>query len=271
MRKNIEILFILLIPILTIFSFTSCQKSDDVNFEDLPVIEAYLSPGKNISVKISQKTPYEGTVDTTSTEFDHLAVYVVYGNKKYQLIPIGEGVYTDTLSVLPVFPDSIYTLQLVYHDLPVSSTTVIPLKPTDVTLSDSVISMYQIDPDDPPNSQPDPVEISWTNTDESYYLVTVECLEANLVPIIKDSVPTNDIFASQPVTNSELSIQPMMFRYFGKNRIILYHINPEYSIFFMRQASNSQSFEEPPSNIENGLGIFTGINADTLYIRIIQK
>jgi len=34
--------------------------------------------------------------------------------------------------------------------------------------------------------------------------------------------------------------------------------------------SNTQNYQEPPTNIENGLGIFTGINTDTLYIEVIQ-
>jgi|GEM_PF-3446219 len=34
--------------------------------------------------------------------------------------------------------------------------------------------------------------------------------------------------------------------------------------------NNTQSYEEPPSNIRNGLGIFTGIHAGTLYVNVIQ-
>ncbi|MFZ4523738.1 MAG: hypothetical protein ACOYNC_18695 [Bacteroidales bacterium] len=49
------------------------------------------------------------------------------------------------------------------------------------------------------------------------------------------------------------------------------YINTGYSTFFMRQASTSQSYQEPPTNIVNGLGVFTGINADTLYLKMIQQ
>jgi hypothetical protein len=128
-----------------------------------------------------------------------------------------------------------------------------------------------MDPENPSGTKPpDPVEITFANSDNSYYLTTVECIETNLVPVYKDSIPANDMFSSMPVTGTQINIQPMRIRYFGMNRIILYHINAEYSKFFMHQASTSQNYEEPPSNIGNGLGIFTGINSDTLFLNVIQ-
>ena len=132
--------------------------------------------------------------------------------------------------------------------------------------------MSQFDPDNPSfSTQPDPVTITFANASAGYYIATVLCIDTVLVPVIKDSIPANDMLASQPTTGTEIEIRPMMIRYFGVNRIILYHINPEYSTFFMRQASTSQSYQEPPTNIVNGLGIFTGVNADTLFLRVIQK
>ena len=154
-----------------------------------------------------------------------------------------------------------------YKGTEVSSTTMIPSKPTSVTQSVTFIKMSQFDPDNPTGStHPEPVIITFANIDASYYLTTVECMDTTLVPVYKDSIPANDMFSSQPVTGTEIEIQPMRIRYFG-----LYHINPEYSTFFMRQASTSQNYQEPPTNIVNGLGIFTGINADTLYLNVIQQ
>jgi hypothetical protein len=131
--------------------------------------------------------------------------------------------------------------------------------------------MLQFDPDDPSGSTiPDPVEITFSNYDQSYYLATVECIDTNLVPVYKDSIPDNDMFSSIPVNGTQINIEPMRIRYFGMNRIIIYHINPEYATFFTQQASTSQNYQDPPTNIDNGLGIFTGINADTLFLKVIQ-
>jgi len=33
----------------------------------------------------------------------------------------------------------------------------------------------------------------------------------------------------------------------------------------------TSKYQEPPTNIVNGLGIFTGVNTDTLYLNVIQQ
>ncbi len=250
----------------------SCAKNDSALMSDLPVVEAYLQPGSPVKVKISRKSPTDDTGTLPVRDLDHLVVKVAYAGDWYTLIPVGEGVYADTLGMIAVEPDSAYLLQFGWDDSQVTSSTLVPSKPTGVSQSDTSISMYQWDPDDPPAGQhPDPVTIDFTNENAEYYLATIECMETNPVPVFKDSTYVNDMFSSSPTTDDVININPMSIRYFGRNRIILYHINPEYSTFFMRQMSTSQNYQEPPTNITNGLGIFTGINSDTLYLRVIQK
>jgi hypothetical protein len=259
----------------TIFFFptlNACRKSGVAAFTDLPVVEAYLTPGEKISLRISQKVAYDEEAVIPVTNLNTLDVRVVWGGVEYPLIPMGDGIYCDTLGSVQVIPDGTYLLRLFYQGREVSSTTIIPSKPASVSQSVTYIKMTQFDPENPDGStRPDPVEITFANPDASYYLTTVECIDTTLVPVYKDSIPANDMFSSQPVTGTQIDIHPMRIRYFGLNRIILYHINPEYSTFFMRQSSTSQNYEEPPTNIVNGLGIFTGINADTVYLNVIQQ
>jgi len=254
-----------------ILSLTSCEKTGVAEFSNLPVVEAYLSPGEKIKVVISKKIPYDSEASTVETDISNLEVVIGSSGTSFHLIPQGEGIYADTAGIVQVMIDSIFTLTFLYNDLTVSSTTVVPTKPSSVQQSVTYIKMSQMDPENPSGTNPaDPVEITFANSDNSYYLTTVECIETSLVPVYKDSIPANDMFSSIPVTGTQINIEPMRIRYFGMNRIILYHINAEYSKFFIHQASTSQNYEEPPTNIGNGLGIFTGINSDTLFLNVIQ-
>jgi len=49
---------------------------------------------------------------------------------------------------------------------------------------------------------------------------------------------------------------------------VLYHLNPEYAALYKFSGNTSLNIREPTTNIENALGIFTGINADTLKIYV---
>lgn len=259
------------ICILLAMFLSSCQKSGNAEFRNLPVVEAYLAPGDKIKVKISEKTPYDENSISGSINLNTLDLHVKFSGRDYPLISLGDGIYADTSGIIPVLSDSSYSLLFNFNGTQVTSSTLIPGKPTSVTQSVTSIKMSQFDSENPSGSSPpEPVEITFANDDASYYIATIECIDTVLVPVYKDSIPDNDMSSSQPVTGTSIEIRPMTIRYFGKNQIILYHINPEYSTFFMHQASTSQNYEQPPSNIENGLGIFTGINADTLFLNVIQ-
>ena len=262
---------ILLLSLSAWFLITSCQKSGIAEFSTLPVVESYLAPGKKITMTISEKIPYYENAVMTDTSINTLDIRVGYNGAYYNMIPLGNGIYSDTAGNISVIADSTYTLLFIFNGSNVYSSTIIPSKPIDVTQSATTIKMSQIDPENQSwINLPDPVEITFSNDDESYYLATVECIDSIRVPVFKDSIPENDIFSSMPVTGTQINIMPMRLSYFGLNRIILYHINPEYATFFTQQASTSQNYQEPPTNIENGLGIFTGINADTLFLNVIQ-
>ena len=234
-------------------------------------MEAYLSPGQKIRVTITEKAPYNEDARYTAVDPDALDIVVTFRGTGYHLQHTGAGEYSDTAGVIPVMADSSYSLQFLFNGNTIQSETIIPASPSGVTQSVTSIKMSQFDPENPgTGTHPSPVVIAFTNDDDSYYMTTVECMDSLLVPVFKDSIPNNDIFSSMPVTGTEIDIEPMRIRYFGLNRIILYHVNPEYVKFFRHQASTSQYYEQPPTNISNGLGIFTGVNADTLYLQVIQ-
>jgi len=257
--------------ILMFFLMAGCQKSGYTDFEDLPVVESYLFPDSSIMVKISQKIPYDTTLNLTLGDIDHLSIYITYNDQEYLLESLGEGIYIDQSGRIPVLEDSNYTLKFQYQGSSISSSTTIPSKPHDFIASAYTITFAQMDSANamPPSSTS--IDLSWTNSDESYYLVTIFCVDTNAVPTIKDSVPDNPVSSSMPLRGSDYELRPMMFSYFGKNRVILSHINPEYSTFYQGWMNNTQNYQEPPTNINNGLGIFTGINTDTLYIQVIKE
>lgn len=266
-----NILFFLIIP--AVLVLPGCSKNSDSSFTDLPVVESYLIPGSRVSVKISQKTPYLEEVAAPTTDISRLNVKILYHDMEYLLTSMGSGLYADTAGVIPVISDSSYTLSFSYNGLAVASTTIIPASPANFASSDTSITFAQLDFSSTPSpgSTVTPVTLSWSNTAADYYMITVQCIDSNAVSVIKDSIPEDSIFTSPPFNGDEAELRPMTFKYFGRNRVVLYHLNPEYSTFFSQPVSTTQNYQDPPTNIVNGLGIFTGLNTDTLYIRVIQK
>jgi len=267
MNKFYPVLSFLILIILT-----NCEKTGSGSFQDQAVVESYVLPSHKITVKISKKIPYDSEADTSDVDIDHLNVKILLDGTSYSLAPTGSGIYSDSTGAIKPVSGNTVGLVFTYNNILISSSTIIPSKPTGMAQSATAISMEQIDPDNQTFTRPpDPVEISFSNEAKDYYMLVVECLESVKIPIYKDSVPDNELYATRPTSESSIDIQPMMLKFFGRNRIVLYHINKEYTTFLNTQQNTSQNYQDPPTNIENGLGIFTGINTDTLFLQVNQK
>jgi hypothetical protein len=118
---------------------------------------------------------------------------------------------------------------------------------------------------------PTPIDLTWDNDDESYYIVVVENMEEVLDPVrnFGDSIDVPmGRFNKSPTTSSGLEMRAQEFTYFGHHRLILYHVLPDYASLYDRTTSSSQNLTNPSTSITNGYGIFTGLNADTLYMTV---
>lgn len=82
--------------------------------------------------------------------------------------------------------------------------------------------------------------------------------------------PPSQLFRVEPTQNNTYEIGSQQFQYYGQHRIILYHINPEYALLYQDSGDNSLNLKSPPTNVKNGLGIFTAISSDTLYLNVTQ-
>ncbi|HVN56691.1 MAG TPA: hypothetical protein VMT63_00185 [Bacteroidales bacterium] len=260
---------IILLPLL----LASCVKHSQP-FTDTPIIESYLSPGSHPVVKIYRQIPFEPDVTYSSDDVNNLAVSLRYGDKNLTLLPIGDSLYSDTSNVIE--DATKYTLSFRFNSKDVTAYTTVPSKPEEFTESVNVIAVQKLDSTSFPSqgSEPDPVVLSWKNTDTTYYIVVVENIETVLNPV-RDfgtgTAPPN-MFRERPTTASGLELRAQEFRYFGKHRIILFHVQPDYaSLYENNGVTSSQNLTNPSTSITNGYGIFTGLNADTLYLQVNQN
>ena len=156
-----------------------------------------------------------------------------------------------------------------------SAYTYVPSKPVDFTQSVTEMYIEAMDSSSGPPTggmtQPDPIELNWTNSDNSYYLVLVENMEDTLDPIrdFGDDAPPGNRFKKSPTNSDFEELRSMEFQYFGMHRVILYHVLPDYATLYEENSTSSQNITNPSTSIVNGYGIFTGLSTDTLYVDVI--
>ncbi len=119
-----------------------------------------------------------------------------------------------------------------------------------------------------------PIEAFWENPfNENFFVaavnVTPDPVEVFTLPLGRERPRIR--FVNQPVTSSSSFMNVQRFGYFGTYNIILYRVGVEYVALYQSLGTTTQNLSTPPSNISNGLGIFTGVNADTITLQVVQK
>lgn len=257
--------------IFQIFAFSliilsGCSK-ENINhaFNDIVVVEGYLYAGRPLEIKVSRQVPYSNEAVYSPDNLDSLSLSVFDGNLHYELNSIGDGKYSHP--EIKVIQHNNYELHFYYNNTLVSTETVVPEKPvnfssnaTNVDVSDNILIA----------NNPDELELSWDNANGSFYFLLVENIESEptLINENTDVSFINKSFNLPPTQSDKYLIKTRLFSYYGSYRIILFNINTDLAALYESNDNTSQNITSPPTDLENAFGIFTGINADTLYINI---
>lgn len=283
--KNILILFILSFVFLS-----SCGELESglVDTNAKPVVEGYLSPGSAVTIRIYKEIPYaEVTSSNTNKEvpIENLKITLKGPESSVVLASIGGGLYTAPTSFKIVVGKE-YSMKFDYNGISVSASTIIPSKPINYKADKDLITRQAIDLSQGGGglggrpggnfNQASNLNLTWSNPTNDYFISVIEIMETNPVEIVKFPVdPTRvrpDIrFRNEPVQGTTVEIRPQNFQYFGYHRVILFKLNPDYVALYKRNGNTTQNISTPPTTITNGLGIFTGINSDTLKVRVIPE
>jgi Domain of unknown function (DUF4249) len=245
-----------------------CTKTGPLSIiEQKAVVEAYLSPNKPIDVYVTKEIPFTDSTTTLQT-INNLVIKIETNGQTYTLKADSiAGHYKSTVNVVE---SQTYKMSFVYNGKTLSATTTIPTRPKDFKASATELVIPQFTFGGPPQF-PSPVTLTWTNATSDYHLVTVKSTSTSSETINPNRPGGNRIFRERPTQTNTVDIRAPQFTYYGSHDVLLYHINVEYVSLYDDSGSNSLNLTAPYTNIENGLGIFTGISADTLKLLVKKQ
>jgi hypothetical protein len=265
-------------------AFIFCQSCSNNNKElivpESAVIAGYLYSGNPVdSIRITQTNSYTG--DGIFRTIDDLGVILNDGETDYFLDYIGDGYYE--AGDLIIKSGRSYHISFEWQGKEISATTYIP-QPKAAEISDTIVYREQIGSSGGfrPGvfEQQDAIEITWDNTDGNYYFVLVENTEDSadyIFTFLQELIEQGDTirrpsFRSRPEIIDFYSVDTFRdLQQFGLHRVVVYRLNPEYAALYEQVGNSSINITAPPTNVENGLGIFTGISTDTLYFEVRKE
>lgn len=264
-------------------TFNACTPEEgEILDTQTAVVQAYLYAGQPVdSVRITQSYAYIRD-DSTLRTLDDLQVQISDGTHTYPLVSKGNGYYVQP--DLIIASEKTYTLQFNWNNHTVSAQTYVPSQ-REAAISTPAVSMTKItsgsgfNPGSP--EAVDPIDVSWSNPENEYYYVVIKNLEES-PEYINDFLAEREqhfpggfrrfIFIGRPQISARYTIDPRReLTQFGRYAVMVYRVNPEYAALYAVSGSSSQSITQPPTNVTNGLGIFTGVSSDTLYFEVKKK
>ncbi len=263
---------------LTLFTTPSCTDEGlDPTTTDVVIIEGYLYAGQGIQdIKVSQLIPFI-TDEEETFEIADASVMIETQGQQYLLThdPEAPGTYYYEYyegADLEIVEGQTYRLSLEYFGKMITAASTVPSSPTGMEISTSEVEIAPIlsfeDIFDRPSIEA--IEIYWDNPTGDYYYVLVENIEVNPQDINQLDLGDgrNFSFVTEPTNLDVHNIRPFSLSQYGSYRVVLFQVGQEYVNLYETAEQDSRNLTEPISNVENGLGIFTSFNSDTVYFEV---
>lgn len=264
-------------------AFLSCE-SEVVAPENF-VIEGFLFAGEPvIDVTVKNTLTLEET-GVAAEVISNASVKLVKSEVEYPL-SFDETLqkYTSNSNDLIVNSGDRFQIEVNYNGREAKAQTVVPVPPLNVSLSDSILIIPTI----PLSFQTadiirdlffeERLLLTWDNPLEESFFVTIENREPVLDTLLPSAVPQDAVdflgsfrFISEPSTTSSFEIIGVALETYGTHVAKVYRLNEEYENLFDNLTQDSRDLNEPPSNIENALGIFTAFAADSVFFEVKRE
>ncbi len=277
MKKNQSLSIIFLISTLIISSCT--EVNPIISDEDLVVVWAYLYAGEPVdnikltsTISLDTDTGFAPPINTAN-------VALVKQGIRYEceLSQGDSGYYQYAGDDLTISQGDLFNIEIEFEEQFITAKTVVPDPPMEVSISNSVMEV----PDfsdwaairewrESGGSLGD-IEVTWQNQDNEWFYVTLENLEENPEEINSFLPERLRDWVFPPINDVKYRIRLPLFTHFGMHKITVYKVNQEYVDLYESRDQDSRDLNEPLTNMENGLGVFSSFNSTSVSLNVVQS
>ncbi len=288
MKKYIQ----LTISILAFATLFSCEEESIYTPDERFVLQAYLYANEPVhDVRIRNAVPLS-VADSVGEPINDAIITLYKNDIAYTLVSSSDtGTYHYPGDDLIIETDDEFSIEAIVGDKSASGNTKVPESPEGVFMSDAVIELPEIKID-PYSGRPEfgamqalmavqreiQLEVLWDNPNGELHFVVIENAENNQESIFPDlggkfgRVGRGAFHRiTFPTRESSHQINFFDMQYWGKYAVKVYRVNQEYADLYENLEQDSRDLNEPPTNIKNGLGIFSAFNSQNVYFEVAKQ
>jgi len=278
--------------IIILGSFVSCEEETIYTPDERFVLQAYLYANEPVNdVKVHNAIPLTSS-DTVGTPINNAKITLYKNDVAYSLISSSDtGTYHYPGDDLIIKTGETFYIEATVDNKSVNATTTVPNAPQGVKMSTERVELPEITID-PYTGRPDmyafrqilgmqgsvQLEVIWDNLEGELHFVVIENAEDNQESIFPDiggkfgQIGRGAFHRiTFPTRESSYQINFREIKYWGKYMVKVYRVNQEYADLYDNLEQDSRDLNEPPTNIKNGLGIFSAFNSQTVYFEVVKQ
>jgi hypothetical protein len=256
---------------------TGCNEDSPLEpGEDQVVVQAYIYANEPVEgIRLSFMLPLDVEEGTEMSPVNDALVKLIKNGQSYELenSPGDSGYYHYSDTDLTIETNDVFNLEIEHGDKILTAQTAVPAEPQNVSLSSTTMRVPTIEDiiGGGVNISELLVTVNWDNENEDLFYVTSENLEANPTSVNSDLGDRIKSRIFPPTRSDEFTLNPLQFTHYGTHLVKVYRVNQEYADLYETQEQDSRSLNEPLTNIENGLGVFSAFhsNTDSLVLEVI--
>ncbi len=256
------------LTILGVLVAQACTDSDPVGLDgEILVVRAFLFAGEPVAdIRITTTVPLVSE-DTLGIPVSDATVWLERDDVRFDLIatPGAAGAYHYPGSDLVIRSGEIFELGISRGSESISATTIVPPPPEGFTVSSDVMDVVDLTAGGFGGRRGGGgglafggLIVRWINPERDLFFVVVDNLETDPAQIpAPEFIGQARRFTSAPTPADSTAISQLSLTHLGEHRIRLYRVNQEYADLYEGRVQDSRDLNEPPSNIQGGLGVFS--------------
>jgi hypothetical protein len=252
--------------------------------EDDLVVRAYLYAGEPVEdIQITSTLPL-GSQETVAPPVNDAQVTLLKNGREYVLVPSAgnSGYYHYAGSDLVVESGDEFEIRVAVNSRQVTAITTVPFPPNHVQTSSTELLLPDFSTRPGPGSGIGPggrlddstrfIILNWQEDATALFYVVVENAEENPEPV--SSFPgmgeggMRRRLVFPPTNHNEFRITLADISYYGKHLAKIYRVNQEYADLYQSRNQDSRDLNEPLTNIEGGLGVFSAFASTAVEFNV---
>lgn len=271
---------LILLLFATFLTLVGCSQNSPLQpANDQIVVRGYIYAGEPVNdIQITTTLPL-GSEEEKAPPVNDATVTLLKNGHSYNLVPSAgdSGYYHYEGEDLQVNPGDVFEIRVEHNSSVTSGKTTVPSPPEDVTASSDklVIPTSRIGFGGQ-NDSTRFIILHWNEDASSLFYVVIENIDKNPEPINSfGGFGGNDKlrrrFVFPPTNNNEFRIQRFSVSYYGEHIAKVYRVNQEYADLYQSRNQDSRDLNEPLTNIENGLGVFSAFASRDIKFTVVAE